>query len=62
VRALLTYALATLIVLAALVLLVAGHPVLAVALAVSAVLLTDGRPARHLGKICLGRGGGTGAE
>lgn len=59
---LLTYTLVMVIVLAAVVLVVAGHPVLGVALAVSAVLLADGRPVRYLGKICLGRGRDTGAE
>jgi hypothetical protein len=62
VRALLTYAFAMLMVLAAVVLLVAGHPVLGVALGVSAVLLADGRPVRNLGKIYLGRDGDTGAD
>jgi hypothetical protein len=62
VRAMLTYAVVTVMVLAAVVLLVAGHPVLGVVSAVSAVLLADGRPVRYLGKVSRSHRGGTGAE
>jgi hypothetical protein len=58
----LTYALVMVLVLSAVVLLVAGHPVVGVALGVSAVLLADGRPLRHLRKIRLGHGSGAGSE
>jgi hypothetical protein len=62
VRTMVRYAAVMVIVLAAVVLVVAGLPVLGGALAVSAVLLADGRAVRYLRKIHLGRGRGPGAE
>jgi hypothetical protein len=61
-RAILRYALLSIIVLAALVFVVAGHPVLGMMVAASAVLLADGRPVRYLRKVRGGRARQSGAK
>jgi hypothetical protein len=52
----------SIIVLAAVLFVVAGRPVLGIAFAVSAGLLADGRPVRYLGSVRAGRAGRRDAE
>jgi hypothetical protein len=62
VRAMLKCALLSIIVLAAVVFVVAGHPVLGMMSAASAILLADGRPVRYLRRVCAGPARQRGAE
>jgi hypothetical protein len=61
-RAMLKGGLLSIIVLAAVVFVVAGRPVLGITFAVSAVLLADGRPVRYLRRVSAGRARRPGAE